>query len=75
MGAYPAYTIKHIETDLSWREVKLLLDCCGQEPPIPISIKRIENMLKKKLGYEIISTKSNNSDNLRNQIEQMGWTG
>ncbi len=75
MGAYPAYTIEHIETELSWREVKVLLACWDKEPPMSISIKRVENMLEKKFGFKTISTKPTNSNNLINQIEQMGFTG
>ena len=60
MGAYPAYTIEHIETELSWREVKMLLECCGAEPPLLIRIARIENMLEQKFGFKSISTSTIN---------------
>lgn len=55
MGVYPAYTIECIETELSWREVEMLLKCCNAEPPLLIRIARIENMLGQKLGFKSIS--------------------
>ena len=71
--AYPAYTVDRIESELSRRQLNLLLDCWGKEPPTAMRIARIANMLEKKFGFKTISTKSNGSGSLVSKLEAGGW--
>lgn len=71
--AYPAYTIDRIETELSWRQVKLLLSCWKDEPPAVMIIAKVEDMLEKKFGFKSISTsKTLSGTDLINHLEGQG---
>lgn len=71
--AYPAYTIDRIETELSWRQVKLMLSCWKDNPPTVMIIAKVENMLEKKFGFKSIATiKTLNGDDLINHLEGQG---
>lgn len=71
--AYPAYTIDRIETELSWRQVKLLLSCWKDEPPVIMIIAKVEDMLEKKFGFKSISTSNTLSGtDLINHLEGQG---
>lgn len=70
--AYPAYTIERIEEELSWRQVRLLLECWGKEPPFFKRIARIESMLATKLGYKQTPTNSKTSTSVVNKLQGMG---
>jgi len=75
MGAYPAYTIEGIETELSWRQVKELLGYWEEKPPASVAIARIESMLEKRFGITKIPMKMQSSDNdVMKAIEQIGWS-
>lgn len=72
--AYPAYTIDRIETELSWRQVKLMLSCWKDEPPAVMIIAKVENMLEKKFGFKSITstTKAIGGDDLIDHLEGQG---
>ena len=55
--AYPASTVERIETELSWRQVRLLQDQWGEQPPVSIAIARIEKMLEIRYGITRIPMK------------------
>jgi len=59
--------------ELSWRQVKLLLACWEEEPPIVNRIMRIENMLEAKFGLKSISaSKPLGGDDLVNHLRGQG---
>lgn len=72
MQAYPAYTVERIETELSWRMVKKLMDCWEKRTPGSLRIERIEKMLELKFNLKVVSSKPSDTD-LLNNLAGMGW--
>jgi len=52
MIAYPGYTVRKIEDELSPREIKELLATWGETQPVHISLGRVETMLAKVHGFK-----------------------
>ena len=73
MQAYPAYTVERIETELSWRQVKLLTACWNDKDMVLKSLIRIEKMLELKFKMKKVSTQIASDDQLINEIAGMGW--
>ena len=73
MQAYPAYTVERIETELSWRQVKLLMTCWKDKDMVLKSLMRIERMLEIKFKMKRITHKSLNDEQLLNSIQEMNW--
>jgi len=73
LQVYPGYTIESIESDLSWRQVKLLLSCWEEDPPMVLRIEKVESMLEQKFGFKTISkTKLLGGDDLVNHLKGQG---
>jgi len=72
MQLYPAYSVRKIEDELSWREVKKLMEISNKEIATNIHIARISSMMEKYLGatFETIEDKHTN---LRNTLKGLGW--
>ena len=72
MLAYSGYTVRGIEEELSWREVKLLLDCWDDEPPAYMVGRKTEKVLEK--AHRITFQKRKvSSDELVARLEGLGW--
>jgi len=72
MLAYPAYTVERIETELSWRLVKCLLNQWDKKPPVNIRIERIEKMIEAKFGIKLTSSKTSEKQ-MMSELQGMGW--
>jgi hypothetical protein len=77
MQAYPAYTIKKIEDELSWRIVKEMLNCWEGRKPGFIVTERIEQILMKANGVVEIKKgekfKPMSDEALLSKFAEKGW--
>lgn len=77
MLAYPGYTIKKIEDELSMRQVSLMMDFWQKEPPNFQKLNRIDAILQKGLGVRLVKSggESQKADDTRllAQVKGMGW--
>ena len=73
--AYPAYTVERIETELSWRQVRLLTGQWIEDPPVSIVIARVEKMLEAKFGFSTVPMKLQTTHSeVMNVISQTGMS-
>jgi len=72
MQIYPAYSVKKIEDELSWREVKKLMAVSNKEIPTNVQITRIALMMGKYLGATFEQSIGGDKE-LINTIKGMGW--
>ena len=73
--AYPAYTVERIEIELSWRQVRLLMEQWEKEPPVSVAIARVEKMLEAKFGFSTVPMKLQTTHSeVMNVISQTGMS-
>jgi len=72
MQVYPAYTIENIETELSWREVGLLIKNWEAGESSYQKVTGIEKLLKAKFGIKKVSIKPLSGDDLINRLIEEG---
>lgn len=72
MLAYPGYTVRGIENELSWREVRLLLDCWDKQPPGYLTDRKAEKVLERAYGVTF-AKRQLSSDQLIAKLEGLGW--
>ena len=72
MQIYPAYSIATIENELSWREVKKLMEISNKKISTNTRIDRIEIMISKYLGFTF-EDKAQDNKTLINTLRGMGW--
>jgi len=72
MQLFPAYTIATIEQDLSWREVKELMQISNEKITTKTRIDRIELMIEKYLKITFGDQKHDDKTTL-NILRGLGW--
>ncbi len=72
MQIYPAYSVRKIEDELSWREVKKLMEISNAKLSTYIRIARLESMVSKYLGYTF-EDKIQDDKTLLNTLKGLGW--
>jgi hypothetical protein len=77
MQVYPAYTIRKIEEELSWRILKEMMNCWKDHKPGYMLTQRIEQILMKANGMIEIRKdekfKPMPSSQLLNKFAEKGW--
>lgn len=73
MMAYPGYTVRGIEEELSWREVDELFRTWEREPPAFASQRRIAKMIEKWGGFKSVPARPLGGEQLVEKLGQMGW--
>ena len=77
MQAYPAYTVKKIEDELSWRMFKKLMDCWKEQKPNFMTNQRIEDILMKAHGMIEVKKdeafKPMDENAMFNKFREKGW--
>ena len=53
LSAYPGYTVRSLEAELSWREVEELMDSWGERPPAFVTLYQLEKMYERAHGYRV----------------------
>lgn len=56
LRAYPGYTVKKYEDEVTWRQVDGMLGVWRKHPPLAVLVDRIATILMKKNGYRIEQT-------------------
>lgn len=72
MQIFPAYSIAKIENELSWREVKKLMELSNQKISTNTRIARLEIMMSKYLGFTF-EDRIQDDETLINVLKGMGW--
>ena len=72
MQIYPAYSVRKIEDELSWREVKKLMAISNTKISTNTQINRIEIMVSKYLGVTF-EDKIQDDEALINTLKGLGW--
>ena len=72
MQIYPAYSVRKIEDELSWREVKKLMAISNNKISTNTRIDRIEIMISKYLGITF-EDKIQDDETLINTLKGLGW--
>lgn len=54
MLAYPGYTLRGIERELSWREIEELIGQWDTTPPLFVETQRVSSMLQKRWGAKFV---------------------
>jgi hypothetical protein len=72
MLAYPGYTVRRIEGELSWREVGALMARWHDEPPTFLTDRKVQKILQAGLGVKLTEKKMAN-ESLVQRLEGMGW--
>jgi len=72
MQIYPAYSVKKIEDELSWREVKKLMEISNNKISTNTRIARLEIMVSKYLGFTF-EDRIQDDKTLINTLKGMGW--
>ncbi len=76
MMVYPAYTVARIEDELSWRQVKLLVNCWKEEKPLIVMIDRLEKALLAHVKHQsgiVFQSAKQTDDNLLQGLSEMGF--
>ena len=73
MLAYPGYTVRGIEDELSWREVDELFKAWEKEPPPFASQKKIAKMIEKWGGFKSQAMKPLAGEALESKLSELGW--
>ena len=72
MQIYPAYSVRKIEDELSWREVKKLMEISYIKISTNTRIDRIQIMVSKYLGITF-EDKIQDDETLINTLKGLGW--
>jgi len=72
MQIYPAYSVRKIEDELSWREVKKLMEISNNKTSTNTRIARLEIMMSKYLGFTF-EDRIQDDKTLLNTLRGMGW--
>jgi len=72
MQLFPAYSVRKIEDELSWREVKRYMEISNQKITTKTRIDRIENMMEKSLNVSF-DDRAQNDEATINLLKGMGW--
>lgn len=73
MLAYPGYTRDRIRSELSWRDIKDLMDQWEEHPPVFVDVRRSNTMLSKKWGFRWEKRKPLSGQALVEKLQGMGW--
>ena len=73
MQMYPAYTVRQIEEELSWREVDAYARLCKDRLPDGARLKRIETILAKAHGMRLVAPAARGDDSLIAELRGIGW--
>jgi len=72
MQLFPAYSVRKIEDELSWREVKRYMEISNQKITTKTRIDRIENMIEKSLNVSF-DDRAQNDEATINLLKGLGW--
>lgn len=72
MLAYPGYTVRLIEKELSYREIKELMKNWEEEKPISKRLERIEKILMTHTRVKILK-KKDSDERVIQGLAQMGF--
>lgn len=73
MVAYPGYTVRTIEEELSMREIRALLLCRKKQPTLAVLLNKVEQILEKHTGCRFQSMEPMPDDQLLNVLKGEGW--
>jgi hypothetical protein len=73
MQAYPGYTVRGIEDELSWREVDELFRTWEREPPAFATQKKIAKMIEKWGGFKSQRIAPLGGQALEDKLNELGW--
>lgn len=74
MLAYPGYTLRGIERELSWREIEELIGQWDTTPPFFLETQRMSSMMQKRWGAKFVKRqKPLSGEDLLSRLSSEGY--